>query len=243
MAIPTERRDEWQKLVKEPVDQQADNFLRAFVAQFNGSKFEDVLELASSFKKFLNSTSNASLEEHLAHQFLEKRGETATAAALREKLKLIDSDHDHRLSFLEYALYKYDKSIATFFVELHNPERGGGAAFLRAVEEYRAVLAVREARETKMADLEKLAAAGGVKGMAARNTLEQMKSEDQLAMNKAEITSAANKRKAEKNKVDPFEEERARAEADAKRLEEEKKAERDQARARLAAKAAMFNAN
>ena len=220
-----------------------------FPSRFRGRIFRlkirrSFLELASAFKKYLPaglSASGASLEEHLAHQFLEKRAETVTAAALREKLKLIDADHDHRLSFLEYALYRFDKSIATFFKELHNPNRGGGEAFRKAVEEYRAVLAKREARESKMAELEAASALGGVKAMAAKNQLEQMRAEDQLAQNKAEVTSAANKRKAEKNKVDPFEEEKQRAAVEAAKRAEEEKAAREEARARLAAKAAMFN--
>jgi len=40
--------------------------------------------------------------------------------------------------------------------------------------------------------------------MAAKNRLEQMKSEDQLEQNKKEITSAAAKRKAQKVSSCPF---------------------------------------
>jgi len=241
-AIPEKYRDEWFQIVKSPIDDQANEFLKAFVSEFSGDKFEKLLDLASAFKRSGKSASFSSLEEHDAHMFLEKHGGgPVTAASLREKLKLIDADHDHRLSFLEFALYRYEKNIANFFTELHNPERGGGEAFRRAVDEYRAVLAKREARQAKMDELADTAEKGGVKAMAAKNELAQMQSEDQLALNKAEVTSAANKRKAEKNKIDPFEEEQQRAHADKAKREEEEKKQREEARGRLAAKAAMFN--
>ena len=60
-------------------------------------------------------------------------------------------------------------------------------------------------------------------------------------MNKAEITSAANKRKAEKNAVDPYEEEQKKQAEEKAKRDEEEKAKREEARGRLAAKAAMFN--
>ena len=226
-----------------PIDEQANIFLKAFVLDFSGSKFEQVLDIASQFKRFIlpNASSQSDLEEALAHQFLEKRNETVTAAALRDQLRIVTPDSHHRLSFLEYALFKFDKSPADFFVELRNPNRGGGEALRQAIDAYRAVLKVREDREARMEELSALAAGGGVKGMAAKNQLAQMRDEDQLALNKAEITSAANKRKAEKNAVDPFEEEQKRMVADKAQREADEKKQRDEARGRLAARAAMFN--
>jgi len=49
-----------------------------------------------------------------------------------------------------------------------------------------------------MAELDAIAAQGGVKGMAAKAQLEQLKSEDLLEQNRREVLSAANKRKAQK---------------------------------------------
>jgi F actin bundling C terminal len=217
-------------------------FLKAFVLDFSGQKFEEVLDVASQFQRYITPNSaRFDLEEALAHQFLEKRGETVTAAALRDQLKIIDVDNNHRLSFLEYALFKFHKTPADFFTQLKSPERGGGEALRRAIEEYRQVLKKREERERKMEDLATQAAAGGVKGMAAKNQLAQMRDEDQLALNKAEITSAANKRKAEKNAIDPFEEEQKRQAEEKAKREAEEKVKRDDSRQKLAAKAAMFN--
>ena len=271
-SIPSKYQEEWNGYVKQPVDEQvladhslpppilfhpissspvrsyplspfqANVFLKAFVADFQGKRFEEVLDVAQQFGRYISPTSPTGyLEEAIAHQFLEKRGETVTATELRNQLRIIDVDNQHRLSFLEYALFKFKKTPGEFFTDLHNPSRGGGEALRQAIEEYRAVLKARDERSTKMAALEATAAAGGVKGMAAKNQLAQMQQEDQLALNKAEITSAANKRKAEKNAVDPYEEEQKKqAEEKAKRDEEEKK-KKEEARGRLAAKAAMFN--
>ena len=217
-------------------------FLRAFVADFSGQAFEQVLDIAAQFQRYVSPTATRSdLEEAIAHQFLEKRGETITASALRDQLRIIDVDNNHRLSFLEYALFKFHKTPGEMFTELKNPSRGGGEALRAAIEAYRGVLKVREERLAKMAALETAAAAGGVKGMAAKNQLAQMQQEDQLQLNKAEITSAANKRKAEKNAVDPYEEEQKRQAEEKAKRDEEEKAKRDEARGRLAAKAAMFN--
>ena len=217
-------------------------FLRAFVLDFSGQKFEEVLDIASQFSRYLTGSSQRfDLEEALAHQFLEKRGETVTAAALRDQLKIIDVDNNHRLSFLEYCLFKFGKTPSEFFTELKNPQRGGGEALRRAIDEYRQVLKKREERQRRMDELEAAAAAGGVKGMAAKNSLAQMRDEDQLQLNRAEITSAANKRKAEKNAVDPFEEEKKRQAEEKAKREAEEKLKRDESRGKLAAKAAMFN--
>ena len=112
-----------------------------------------------------------------------------------------------------------------------------------AIAAYRAVLKVRADREAKMEALEKTAAAGGVKSLAAKNELAQMKSEDQLAMNRNEITAGAKKRAAEKKGgEDPFEAEKRRADKDAadRAAEEEKK--RQESRAKLAARAGAFGA-
>ncbi len=58
-------------------------------------------------------------------------------------------------------------------------------------------------------------------GNVALQQLKQMEAEDSTAMNKSEITAAANKRKAEKNAVDPFEEEKKKLAEEKKKREEE----------------------
>ena len=47
--------------------------------------------------------------------FLEKRGEVHTAVELREKMKAIDLDSNNRLCFIEYALFRYEKTLEELF--------------------------------------------------------------------------------------------------------------------------------
>lgn len=210
--------------------------------EFGGNKFEEVLDIASQFKKWAptGAAGAPDLDEHLAHQFLEKRGETLTVTKLRQYLKEIDVDNNHRMAFLEYALWKWQKKPSVFFKEFR-ALHGGSEELLRAIAEYREILDAKEKREKKMSELEAAVALGGVKGNAAKHQLEQMKSEDLLARNKAEITAAATKRKAEKNAVDPFEEEQKRVAREAEEKANAEKSKRDEGRGKLAAKASLWN--
>jgi hypothetical protein len=139
---------------------------------------------------------------------------------------------------------EYQKTPKIFFFELANPKNAPSEALKQAIAAYRAVLAKKEAREKKMEELEKEAAAGGVKGGKAKHELEQMKNEDKLAMNKEEITVAAKKRKAEKEGgEDPFLAEQKRLEEEKKKRDEENKKKQAESRNRLLEKAKMFNAD
>lgn len=238
-AIDEKNKPKWEELVQGTIDGQADAFLKAFVNEFSGNKFEEVLDIASQFRKFAPQKGAPELEEHSALMFLEKRGETATAAELRNALKQIDVDNNHKVSFLEYALYKWKKTPKVFFEELAKP-KGGGEALAKAIAAYRAALAVKEARAAKMEELEAAAAKGGVSGNKARMELAQMKADDETAMNRNEILAGAAKRKAEKNAVDPFEEEKKKLAEEKKKREDEENKKKADSRAKLAAKAALF---
>jgi len=230
----------WNECVNKSIDDQATAFLKAFVLEFGGGKFEEVLEIASQFKKFVGKPDACDLEEQQAHLFLEKRDETLTVSELRKYLKEIDFDNNRRTAFLEYALWKWKKTPSEWIKELNSPKKGGTAALEAAIAAYRAVIATREAREAKMAELAKIAEQDGVKGSKAKHELEQMKSEDKLAHNKAEITAGARKRAAEKNAVDPFEEEQKRLASEKAKKEAEDKKKAEDARARLKAKSTLW---
>ena len=79
--------------------------------------------------------------------------------------------------------------------------------------------------------------------MKARHELEQMRNDDQLARNKKEIEAGAKKRSAQRavDNGDPYVEEQKRLAAEKKKKEEEEKKAREEARARLKAKAAAWN--
>ena|SRR3990167_4540190 len=245
-----EYADRWAEIVSKPVDEQAVFFLKVFVLEFQGN-FEHVLDTAQHFKKFAPSQENVKdLPEFETHLFLEKRDETLTVRALRENLKSeITLDKNHNVAFIEYLLWKYNHTLHDLFHPSGQPDPALVRALELAIIEYQKVLAAKAAREEKMAQLEAIAAKGGVKGMAAKNELEQMRSEDLLAQNKNEITSAAKKRFAQKAveaddgsaaREKALKEEQARVAEEKRMAEEAEKRKAEDSKARLKARAALW---
>jgi hypothetical protein len=244
---------QWQELVSKTVDEQAVYFLKVFVLEFQGT-FEQVLDIAQQFKKFAPEGSNraalSDLPEFEAHLFLEKRDETLTVRGLRENLKAeITLDKNHNVAFAEYLLWKYKHTLHDLFHPSGQPDPALVRALEEAIIEYQQVLATREARERKMAELEAIASKGGVRGMAAKNELEQMRAEDLLAQNKNELTTAAKKRRAQKAveaddgsaaREQALREEQARLEEENRRKAEAEQRSREDSRARLKAKSSLW---
>ena len=241
--------DQYKQVLEKKIEEQAKIFLTQFVLQFQG-KFDEVLDTATSFKSYTDGESDT-LEEDVMHTFMEKRGETATIVKMREQLKENGIDARRRFAFIDYMMFTYNKNIKDLF------EKKGGQAtpeMLKALEdalnEFQKVMDIKNARQTKMKKLLSDSQKGGVRGMAAKNELEQMKSEDQLELNRMEVTAAARKRKAQKAvengddskaREKALKEEQARLEAEKKKKEEEEKRKREESRRRLAERAAMFN--
>eukprot|EP00043_Microstomoeca_roanoka_P017197 m.178679 g.178679 ORF g.178679 m.178679 type:complete len:255 (-) comp16594_c1_seq1:6874-7638(-) len=239
-----EIQKKFEEVTDSSIDNQAQFFLRSFVTEFSGN-FEEVLDLAEEFKKYAPDTGVVrELEEDKAHLFLERRGETLTVVELREALKAIDLDNNNRVSFIEYCLYKYSKTLAELFEEKDHKIEHLLKKLEEAIAAYQAALAVKKAREEKMKELEALAEQGGVKGMRAKAELEAMKNEDELERNKQEIQAGARKRAAQRavDKGDPFAEEQKRLAEEKKKKEEEEKAKREESRRKLAERAKLFNA-
>jgi hypothetical protein len=238
-----ELKQKFAEVTATSIDDQCKFFLRAFVTDFAG-RFEDVLDLAEEFKQYAPDTGVVrELEEDKAHLFLERRGETLTVKELRDALKEIDLDSNNRVSFIEYALYKYQFTIHQLFEEKDHQIEHLLKALEAAIEAYQETLRAKQARESKMKELEQQAEQGGVKGMRAKAELEAMRNEDQLERNKREITAGAKQRAAQRavDNGDPFAEEQKRLEAERKAKEAEEKAKREESRRRLAEKAKLFN--
>jgi len=243
--------DKFKKLLQLTVEDQANTFLRAFVLDFVG-KFQEIFDICDEFKKYAPKTGVVrELNEIEAHYFLEKRDETASATELREYLKEIDLDKNHSVSFIEYLLWKYQKTLKLLFSPgLVPPEVL--AALDQAIADYKAVVAKRKAREDKMAELEATAALGGVKGLAAQHQLAEMKDQlDKLDENRREVKAEVNKKKAQKavekeeavNKARreaAAKEEEERVEREKREKEEAERRKKEEARARLKAKASQF---
>jgi hypothetical protein len=223
--ISEKDKSEWDKIASGPIDGQVDAFLKAFIEQFSGS-IEVVMDKAEQFKKYRKKDTDVDLAENEAHLFLEKCDQALTVKTLRDFLADIDLDNNRKMCFLEYALYKWQHSATEFFVGLRTVRPGGSEALDRAIKAYREVLKQKAEREAKMERLATEAKQPGVKGKTAQSQLNQMQAEDQLAMNKKEITAAASKRKAEKEaKDDPFTVEQKRV-AELKKKKKKKKRRR-----------------
>jgi len=228
------------------IDAQAKYFLREFVSEFSGN-FEEVLDLTDEFKSYCDPAELTGddpvveLDEAKAHLFLEKRGETATVVELRDALREIDIDMNKKVSFIEYAMYKYKKTLVQLFEEKPKSSAALLKALDEAIELHKAVLAARQAEEDKMTELRKVAETGtGVKAMKARAELEQMRVRSQTGANMAEVRAAWKKKKAARDleKADPMAEEMKRLEQKKKEeaaAEEQRKREsREKLKARMA---------
>jgi len=246
-VTPDQYLSELAKITSKTVEEQAMIFLNAFVNDFK-SKFTDVLDVAAQFKTFCPKDKQE-LEELGAHKFLEVRGQATTIKEVRDYMNEIDLDKNHNIAFIEFCLYNYNKTLDALFNPDKTPDPAIIKAFNEAIAAYQKVLAEKAAREKKMSDLAADAKLGGVKGKTAAATLAQMQSEDLLAQNKAEITSAAKKRAAEKkvNEDDGSAAREAAAKEEAKKLADAKAAKEaddkkkaEDSKARLAARAALF---
>eukprot|EP00163_Fabomonas_tropica_P015831 TRINITY_DN2866_c0_g1_i2.p2 TRINITY_DN2866_c0_g1~~TRINITY_DN2866_c0_g1_i2.p2 ORF type:complete len:278 (+),score=119.22 TRINITY_DN2866_c0_g1_i2:78-836(+) len=225
---------------------QAKYFLRSFVNDFRG-RFDDILDTAVEFTSYAPDAAEGSviqeLDEQKAHLFLERRGETTTVIELRDALTEIDLDKNHNVALIEYLLWKHKYTLTQLFTP---PEGGGSEEALKALEEaiaaFEEVLEAKQARSRKMKELEELAEKGGVKGLAAKNELEQMKAADQLEANRKEVTAAAAKRRAEKavGKGDAYEEEERKRQAELKKKQEEEERIKAEKREAMRKRAAMF---
>ena len=67
---------------------------------------------------------------------------------LRDTLKLIDIDANNRLAFIEYLLFKYNKTVQELFTA--NPNQALLAALERAIAQYRAVFEEKKKREQQV---------------------------------------------------------------------------------------------
>ena len=160
------------------------------------------------------------------------------------------------MAFIEYLLFTYDKTVKDLLDPSHEDDPALVAMLEKAIADYRKVLAEGEERTAKMAKLEAAAAKGGVKAIAAKHELEAMKTQDETDRRRRELTAAAAKKKlarqikkdtagrkakAEKEQAEAAATETARLEKIEREKVATKRKQKEASRARLAARAAMFN--
>ncbi|GBG32858.1 Calcium-regulated actin-bundling protein [Hondaea fermentalgiana] len=245
-------------LQAESIDEQRDVFSRRFVFSL-GDRYSEVFDLATAFTAACAADEGAeTLSMAGAANFLQQNGKTRTAIQRRAELKDVDLNQDGRCSFIEYLLLHYKIMILEEYfrrhemepdVEMDNDGVGVTGVGERLVQELFSVpqgvdpelekmmreFSIEHAkRKAKIAELEAKVAAGGVKGMAAKNTLEQLMLEDQSSMHaiEARITAAVKKAVSKANKELAAKSIAADADAEAKRVA---------GRGKLAEKMAMFN--
>lgn len=247
------------ELQNQSVDEQALFFGRRFVFAL-GDKYSDVFELSKKFKEALvgdDSAKDGSLSAAGAANLLQTTGNVRTAQQRRAELADVDVDGNGMLSFSEFMLLHFKILILTEFYkrnemepdvdmgndgvglvgvgeklvqELFDVPQGIDPELEKLMKDFSIEYAKRQA---KIAELQAKVDAGGVKGMSAKNELEQLKQQDTTEANAVEARIAAAVKKA----VSKSKKELAEKEAQNAKDAENKKAE---GRGKLAERAAAF---
>jgi len=237
---PEEMQIKFAEISALSIGQQAKHFLREFVGEISKMEdgFEKCLKLSDDFVEYTETKDRDSvneMDEHKFHLFLEHRGEAQTVKDVRDAIRTIDLDSNMKISFIEYCLFNYGKTLDQLF----EPKPFTSATLLKALDEaialHEEVLRARKEEEDKIEDLTKLSNVGGVKGMKARVELEQMRVRSQTGQNMAEVKASFKKRQAERNlkNADPMAEEMKKLDLKKKEEEEAKKMERAASKRRL----------
>jgi hypothetical protein len=234
--------------------------LKSFIFAL-GNSWKDVLKISNDFTKYCKDGGEGRMDLNpvQAADFLQKHGLTRTASQRTAEIKDIDLDFDGRTCMIEYLLLHYKAMILREYYkrtgEQETEDLSGGAIgvtgvgdklldqlFTAAVgidpeieEAIEELMNKKRAKMDHVKSLEDLAEKGGVKGLAAKNELEQLNQEDQTEMNRMEITLNAARRRAALGSGEIA--------LQKKQKEEEAAAKKKMAesRERLAAKAALFD--
>jgi hypothetical protein len=159
-----------------------------------------------------------------------------------QTLKAIDLDTNGKVAFIEYALFKYKKTLEQLFAD--KPENF--AALIAKLEE--AIALNEEVKKRRAADaakeeeLTKTAEGSGVSAAKAKMELEGLRVRSQTGENMAEVRAGFKKRQAEKALAagDPMAQEMERLKLEQKEAEDVLTAKRAESKAKLAARAAAF---
>jgi len=253
--------NKFKELTGKDIDEQLQLFLKSFIFDL-GDNWKQVVKLNEFYRKRLVDAADGQedLNPVMAADFLQKHGLERTATERKSEVADIDLDKNGRIVFIEYLLLHYKVMILTAYFKRtggkcpYDLSRGGigvsnvGPLLLdelftiplgldpeleKAIEEF---TRKKRAREGKLRELEAKAAKGGVMGLAAANEIKQMESEDLTFMNKIELTLNAAKKRAGSTSAEKALEEKKKKE------ESEAKAKRDEGKAKLKAMSAKWGA-
>lgn len=235
------------------LDEQAHFFLQRYMNEFTG-RWEEVLDNGQEFRKFNKSKArDGELTEEDFRYYLEKNSQTMTSIQLRESFKSLDLDSNKGVAFLDYLIWKFKKTKADVMAVVETPLPADLAAKINAdIAVYQGVQEAERARFEKIAALTALVEAGGAKGLAAKAELEQLRTEDTLARNKAKV-EADKRRRNSQSALQQWEahseaEKAAQIAAEKKAVDDSKaaaaaaeEAKRQEGRKKVEAKAALWS--
>jgi len=221
-ATKVNYRERFAELTATDIDNQVDVFLKSFIFAL-GDEWSKIPVLAKQFSAYLKEKAEKhDLDAGQAADFLQKMGRTRTAMERRNELKDVDLDGNDKICFIEYLLLHYKVMVLKEYFTRHKMEPtvslendgvgliGVGEMLLeqlftpplgmdpdleKAITEF--TTSQRE-RNKLVKDLTNKAEQGGVKGLAAKNELFQLESQDKTETNRLELTLDAAKRKASK---------------------------------------------
>lgn len=264
MSVSPQLFTKFQDLINKSLADQTEFFLKSFIFALD-DKWKELIELSKTFNKYLQEyglteeIGGGALDPSQAADFLQKNGKTRTAMQRRTEIRDIDIDNNDKITFIEYLLLHYKAMIIEEYYkrtgennpydlssggvgvtgvgnilldELFTLPVGLDPALEAAIEEF---TATKKAKEAKLKQLSEKAAAGGVRGLAAKNEIEQLEAQDSTDMNRLELTLNAAKKRAAKKSGEEAVRERKKAEEDSA------KAKQAESRANLKARAALWS--
>lgn len=151
-------------------------------------------------------------------------------------------DSNSKVSFIEYLLFNYKKTLTQLFEEKPGNLADLIAKLEAAIDLHEEVQERRRSDDAKMKELEEASGGTGVKAQKAKMELEGMRARSHTGQNMAEVRAAFKKRQAEKAlaKGDPMAEEMERLKLEQKEAEDDLKAKQEASRQRLKDRAAAF---
>lgn len=226
-------KDQFVELSKKSIEDQGAFFRERYVFKLGQERYTEVKILEAKFKHFLKRDDGKadSMSPAVAADFMQNLGKTRTATQRKAELADVDVNQDGRTSFLEYLILHFKIMILEEFFarkgaepdvdmttdgigltgvgdrlieELFAPPQGVDLELEKMIRDF---AQTQLSTATKMADLEAIVEAGGVKGMGAKTELDKLKNADQTTANgiQARIKAATQKaNKAAKEKCAEF---------------------------------------
>mmetsp|Transcript_71746 Transcript_71746/g.149804 ORF Transcript_71746/g.149804 Transcript_71746/m.149804 type:complete len:259 (-) Transcript_71746:84-860(-) len=236
--ISEQNRDKFSALCKKSPEEQRDFFIQRYVFAL-GDSFDEIYDITADFKRRVGDDTDIDFVG--AADMLQKAGRPRTAQQRKNELQDVDVDGNGRTSLMEYFMLYYKIMILEEFFKRHEmdadvdmgndgvglagvgtrlidelfaPPLGIDPELERLMKEFHVS---HEGREGKIAEIQKVIDAGGVKAMAAKAEMAKLTGgSDTADLNhiEAKIKAAMSKaKKAAVEKIAAYEETKANGDA------------------------------